>query len=80
MLQLHDRVKRDVRYQQEAPQVRLAFPPGSTWVVFTDQVLHAAMAGQHLFEQTFHLPVAAQRRPALSPLKTLERLSGRTLV
>jgi hypothetical protein len=38
------------------------------------------MAGQHLFEQTFHLPVAAQRRPDLSPLKTLERLSGRTLV
>ncbi len=80
MLQLHDLVKRDVRYQQEAPQVRLAFPPGCTWIVFTDQVLHAAMAGQHLFEQTFHLPVAAQRRPDLSPLKTLERLSGRTLV
>ena len=80
MLQLHDRVKADLGYQDQARQVQLAFPPGSTWVVFTDQVLHAAMSGQFLFEQTFHLPVAAQRWPELSPLRTLERLSGRTLV
>jgi hypothetical protein len=80
MLQLHDRVKRNRPYQDTAPQTRLTFPPGSSWVVFTDQVLHAAMAGQHAFEQTFHLPVTAQRRPALSPLKILERLSGKPLV
>jgi hypothetical protein len=79
MLQLHDRVKADERYQREVPQVELAFPPGSTWVVFTDQVLHAAMSGQYLFEQTFHMPVSAQHWPERSPLKTLERLSGRTL-
>lgn len=79
MLQLHDRVKLDLRYQQEAPQVRLAFPPGSTWIVYTDQVLHAAMSGQYLLEQTFHLPVSAQRDPSLSPLQVLERLSGRPL-
>lgn len=80
MLQLHDGVKADLGYQKEARQVQLAFPPGSTWVVFTDQVLHAAMSGQFLFEQTFHLPVAAQRWPELSPLRTLERLGGRILV
>ena len=80
MLQLHDRVKADQDYQREAPQVQLAFPPGSTWVVFTDQVLHAALAGQYLFEQTFHLPVSVQRWPERSPLRTLERLSGRALV
>lgn len=79
MLQLHDRVKADRGYQEQAPQVQLAFAPGSTWMVFTDQVLHAAMSGQYLFEQTFHLPVAAQRRPDLSPLRTLERLTGRAL-
>lgn len=79
MLQLHDRAKADERYQREVPQVELAFPPGSTWVVFTDQVLHAAMSGQYLFEQTFHLPVSAQRWPERSPLKVLERLSGRAL-
>jgi hypothetical protein len=80
MLQLHDRVKADHGYQREVRQVELAFPPGSTWVVFTDQVLHAALAGQYLFEQTFHVPVSAQRWPELSPLRTLERLSGRALI
>lgn len=80
MLQLHDRAKADERYQRDVPQVELDFPPGSTWVVFTDQVLHAAMSGQYLFEQTFHMPVSAQRWPERSPLKILERLSGRTLV
>jgi hypothetical protein len=80
MLQLHDLVKADVGYQKDAPQVQLAFPPGSTWIIFTDQVLHAALAGQHLFEQTFHLPVSAQRWPDQSPLRTLERLAGRPLV
>jgi 3-deoxy-D-manno-octulosonic acid hydroxylase-like protein len=80
MLQLHDHVKADLGYQQRAPQVQLAFPPGSTWMVFTDQVLHAAMGGQYLFEQTFHLPVSAQRWAETSPLRTLERLTGRSLV
>lgn len=79
MLQLHDRVKADLEYQKQVPQVQLAFSPGSTWVVFTDQVLHAALAGQYLFEQTFHIPVSAQRWPERSPLRTLERLAGRTL-
>jgi hypothetical protein len=80
MLQLHDLVKKDLRYQKEAEQVQVVFPPGSTWVVFTDQVLHAAMSGQYLLEQTFHLPVMAQHNPSLSPLKVLEKLSGRPLV
>lgn len=79
MLHLHDLVKQDLRYQREAPQLQIAFPPGSTWVVFTDQVLHAAMSGQYLLEQTFHVPVSAQRDPSRSPLKVLERLSGRRL-
>src|SRR5213593_506879 len=43
MLQLHDRVKADAGYQQQAPQERIDFPVGSTWIVFSDQVLHAAM-------------------------------------
>jgi len=46
-------------YQREAVQNEFHFPPGSTWIVFTDQVSHAAMGGQHLFEQTFYLPVRA---------------------
>ena len=79
MLQLHDAVKRDMRYQREAPQERLELPAGSTWIVYSDQVLHAAVSGQYLFEQTFHLPVSVQRWPETSPLRVLERLTGRTL-
>ncbi len=80
MLQLHDSMKADADYQAQARQINADFPPGSTWIVFTDQVSHAAMAGQHLFEQTFYLPVAAMRDPARSPLRALERLTGRRLV
>ena len=79
MLQLHDRAKLDTRYQREVAQDEVAFPPGSTWIVFTDQVLHAALGGQYLFEQTFHLPISAQHWPDLSPLRVLERLSRRSL-
>lgn len=79
MLQLHDRAKGDVRYQREAPRQEIAFEAGSTWVVFTDQVAHAATSGQFALEQTFELPVAAQQRPDQSPLRVLERMTGRSL-
>ncbi len=80
MLQLHDRMKADLDYQKQAGQMDFNFPPGSTWVVYTDQVSHAAMGGQYLLEQTFYLPVAAMSRPERSPLRTLERMTGQALV
>lgn len=80
MLQLHDKAKGDADYQREAPQRELILPAGSTWIVCTDQVLHAASSGQHMLEQTFYLEVAHMRAPELSPLRVLERLSGRRLV
>ncbi len=79
MLQLHDRAKADAAFQQTSPQLRVDFAPGTTWVVFSDQVLHAAMGGQHMLEQTFYLDVAHQQQPAASPRGTLERLLGREL-
>jgi hypothetical protein len=79
MLQLHDAMKADVDYQRAAPQITHDFPPGSTWICFTDQVSHAAMAGQHLLEQTFTLPADKQCDPAKAPVSVLERLAGRRL-
>ena len=79
MLQLHDRAKADAPFQRDSPQARVDFAPGTTWVVFSDQVLHAAMGGQHMMEQTFYLDVAQQQRPEASPRGTLERLLGREL-
>jgi hypothetical protein len=79
MLGIHDRMKEDEGYQLAAPQTAVDFPAGSTWIAFTDQVSHAAMAGQFQLEQTFLLPVAAMIEERLSPLRVLEGLRGRRL-
>lgn len=79
MLQLHDSLKADLAYQSDSEQLEVAFVSGSTWMCFSDQVLHAVKGGQYLIEQTLQLPIDAQYHPELSPLKTLERLRGRNL-
>jgi hypothetical protein len=79
MLQLHDRMKADANFQATSPQMAVDFPPGATWLAFTDEVSHAAMAGQYQLEQTFLVPVDAMLRPERSPLRILERLKGRRL-
>ena len=67
-LHLHDKMKLSDHYQQTVAKERFDFPAGSTWIVFTDQVSHAALSGQFLLEQTFYLPVEAMAKPSLSPL------------
>ena len=79
MGQLHDLGKADMDYQQTSPQVTFNFPPGSTWVVFSDQVLHAVMAGQFMLEQTFYLAPEHLRNPQKGPLGVLEKLTGHPL-
>jgi hypothetical protein len=73
-------MKADPDYQANSPQLAVGFPPGATWVCFSDQTPHAAMGGQFMFEQTLHLPVNGLHHPERSPLKVLERLRGRALV
>jgi hypothetical protein len=79
MLQLHDSAKLDDAFQRDAPKRLLSFPAGSMWVVYTDSVMHAALSGQHAFEQTYLLPVDTMLEPRFSPLRTLERVTGRSL-
>ena len=79
MLQLHDLAKADLDYQRTCPQQSVDFAPGTTWICFSDQVMHAAMSGQFMFEQTYRLPLAVIAEPDASPLRILERLTGRTL-
>lgn len=79
MLRLHDLAKADTGFQQDSPQTAVAFAPGTTWVVYSDQVLHAAMGGQHLLEQTLYLAPDQQQSPQRSPIGTLERLLQRRL-
>lgn len=79
MLQLHDRMKADAAYQTEVAQRPHAFPAGSSWMVYTDLVSHAAMRGQYALEQTYQLPVSAMYQPSKAPLRQLERVLGREL-
>ncbi len=79
MLKMHDGMKGDAQYQKTVQQEEIRFPPGSSWIVFTDQVSHAAMSGQHVLEQTFNLPVHGLKDPSTAPLKVLEKKLKREL-
>jgi hypothetical protein len=72
-LHLHDQMKLSDAYQQSVCKQRIEFPAQSTWIVFTDQVSHAALGGQFLLEQTFYLPISAMADPESSPLRHWER-------
>jgi hypothetical protein len=80
MLGLHDAAKADLRYQRDCEQQEVHFAPGTTWICFSDQVMHAAMAGQYMLEQTIQLPSGVLYEPAHAPLAVLERMLGRPLV
>jgi hypothetical protein len=80
MLQLHDRMKADLDYQRHAPQQQVDFAPGTTWVCYSDQVLHAVLGGQFMFEHTQYLEPSQQLDPQTSPLRVLEALTGRPLL
>lgn len=74
MLQLHNHMKQDSSYQTTVQKQAFHFPPGSSWIVMTDAVSHAALSGQFLLEQSFYLPVKAMQNPQLSPLCVLQQM------
>lgn len=80
MLNIHNKMKADEQYQHSVAQTEVHFPPGSSWIVMTDVVSHAAMSGQHVLEQTFYLPVTGMQNAQRSPLQVLEREVGKKLV
>jgi hypothetical protein len=80
MLQLHDAMKQDLNYQRNCPQLTMPFPTGSVWACFSDQASHAAMSGQYMMEQTFHLPVSNQNDTHAGPLAILKSHTGRDLI
>ncbi|SPC11050.1 conserved hypothetical protein [Cupriavidus oxalaticus] len=80
MLQLHDLAKADLDYQRDVPQQEFHFPPGSTWIVFSDQLLHAAMRGRAMMEQTIYLAPQAISDHTHSPEAVLARMLGRPML
>ena len=79
MLHLHDALKQDMDYQAHAPQADVRFQPGETWVTFSDLVMHGAMGGRYMLEQTAYLAVADQADPEKSPQRILASKLGRPL-
>lgn len=79
MLNIHDRMKKNQDYQNTVAYTEIAFPAPATWIVYTDQVSHAALSGQHLLEQTFYLPVSAMQDESRSPLRILEKMTKKKL-
>jgi hypothetical protein len=79
MLRFHDYLKANAMFQRDCRKQFCEFPPGSTWVVFTDMVPHAVLSGQYALEHTYFLPVTAMVTPEKSPLRILESIAGARL-
>ena len=79
MRRFHHFMKENRRFQNSCPKERVAFPPGSSWLVFTDGASHAVVSGQFALEQTFIVSRQAMLAPEHAPLGVLERLTGMPL-
>lgn len=80
MLHMHNQMKEDSSYQRDVSQEEIQFPAGSSWIVYTDQVSHAAMSGQHVLEQTFSIPTQELKDLDVAPLTILENFLKRPLI
>jgi hypothetical protein len=79
MHRCHNAMKEDTSFRESCPKKRWEFPPGSSWMVFTDCVSHAVLEGQYALEQTFLISRGAMVEPQRSPIAILERIAGHTL-
>jgi hypothetical protein len=80
MMRFHNFLKENARFQAECAKYPWQFPAGSSWMVYTDTVPHAVLAGQYALEQTLLVEPDALVAPETSPLKVLERIAGTALV
>ena len=75
MMRFHNFLKENPRWQAECAKYPFQFPAGSSWMVYTDTVPHAVLAGQYALEQTFLVRPQAMVRPEVSPLRVLEEIA-----
>jgi hypothetical protein len=80
MLNLHNFLKENEPFQKNCRKEHWEFPSHSCWAVYTDQVSHAATAGQYAMEQTLIIPQSALIDPQKAPVSVLEKLSGSCMV
>jgi hypothetical protein len=79
MMQLHNAMKEDSEFQLGCAREKVQFAPGSSWIVYTETVPHAVLAGQYALEQTFLVDPAAMVRPDSAPVRILEKMAGARL-
>jgi len=80
MLRLHHFLKENGTYQKDCPKDHWEFAPRSCWMVFTDNLTHAALAGQYALEQTIIIPRSSLLKPENAPVSILERLMKTAMV
>jgi hypothetical protein len=79
MLRFHDYLKENTAFQENCPKIRVEFPPGSTWLCYTDSVPHSVLSGQYALEQTFIIPLEVMVTPHKAPIRVLEKIAGMPL-
>ena len=80
MLRFHEYLKRNQDFQDNCTKYRFDFPPGSTWLTFTDMLPHSVQSGQHALEQTFIVSRRSMAHPENAPVSILERLCAKPLL
>jgi len=80
MMRFHNFLKENPGFQTNCPKHAFNFPPGTSWMVYTDTVPHAVLAGQYALEQTFLVAPEAMVTPEASPLAVLEEMTGAPLI
>jgi hypothetical protein len=80
MMRFHNFLKENSGFQSNCPKYSFNFPPGASWMVYTDTVPHAVLAGQYALEQTFLVRPEAMVTPENAPLTVLQEIAGSTLL
>jgi len=80
MMRFHNFLKENPTWQAACPKYPFQFTAGSSWMVYTDTVPHAVLAGQYALEQTILVRPEAMVRPEVSPLRVLEEIAHAPLV
>jgi hypothetical protein len=80
MMRFHNFLKENASFQADCRKEYLEFPPGSSWMVYTDMVPHAVLSGQYALEQTFLVEHGAMVSPEFSPLSVLQVMTHSALV
>jgi hypothetical protein len=79
MMRLHNTMKEDAEFQKNCVKEYFNFPPGSSWMVYTETTPHAVLAGQYALEQTFLVDPRAMVTPESAPIAVLEKMAGASL-